>query len=501
MVFEAARPAALSASGFSVMGDVARTARRIAPALTVLGLLGPPSAAATQSPGAETTDTVAGHPVMEDLSGEPDVLEVELTAASERLELRPGSETDVYAYNGRVPGPLLLAEEGDSVVVHFTNELPEETTVHWHGIHLPARFDGSPLGAVPPGETYTYTFRLKPGSAGTYWYHPHPHHRTAWQVGMGLYGGIIVRDPDDPLPEGLEDKLLILSDNRFDEDGELDFAEEGTPQARVDERNGREGDVLFVNDEIMPTIPLRSGEVQRWRVVNASGARIYRLSLEGHDLLHAGSDGGLFEESLERDELTLANGDRAELLVRGRGEPGESTVLRSLPYDRYMPQFRPDDWDEPLELLRLEYTDEPPVEPVALPETLRSVPALDAAEAIDEFRLIRMSQGKINSKTMDIDRVDEVAERGTIEVWEVKNLVGMDHPFHIHGIQFQVLDRNGEPVDQPRWEDTVNVPAFEEVRLLVPMDHYPGKWMFHCHNLDHEDQGMMGILEVVEPGH
>ena len=456
-----------------------------------------------ESAPAQAPDTVAGHPVLEDLNDAPDVVEVELTAAPERLELEPGTETDVYAYDGQVPGPMLEAQEGDSVVIHFTNELPEETTVHWHGLHLPFEADGSPFHPVAPGETYTYAFRVEEGTAGTYWYHPHPHHRTAWQVGKGLYGGIIVRDPDDPLPEELTDRLLILSDNRFDEEGELDFAEPNTPEARVDERNGREGDVLFVNSEVEPTLEIEPGEVQRWRVVNASGARIYRLALEGHTLLHVGSDGGLFERPVEVDELVLSNGERAEFLVKG-AEDGEGTArFQDLPYDRYMPIFRPDDWEEPRDLLTLEYVEAPEGgsaqrETPEIPETLRSIPRLEE-EAADTTRPMRMSQGQINSRTMDMERVDEVAVMGTKEIWDIRNLVGMDHPFHLHGIQFQVIDRNGEPVDQPKWEDTVNVPAFEEVRILVRMDHFPGKWMFHCHNLDHEDQGMMGVLEVVEP--
>lgn len=427
-----------------------------------------------------------------DVSG---LVEVELVASESRTQLVPGVQTDVFAYNGRVPGPLLEFSEGDSVVVRFRNELPEATTVHWHGLHLPFGSDGSPFHPVEPGAEYTYAFRIHEGTAGTYWYHPHPHHRSAYQVGMGLYGAIIVRDPNDPLPSEIEERLLILSDNRLREDGSIDFAEPGSHQARVDEMNGREGDVLLVNDEILPTLSIRSGEVQRWRIVNASGARIYRLSLPGHRFLHVGSDGGLFEHPIEVDEIILANGERAELLVRGTGEPRSRTVLQTLPYNRYMTRTRPAAWQDTLDLLVLQYTDEPPAAPIQLPGTLRRIPALDSTEA-SVHRTMLLSQGKINSKTMDLDRVDEVAGLGATEIWEVENLVGMDHPFHLHGFQFQVLDRNGEPEPQPRWKDTVNVPKFESVRFIVRFDDYRGKWMFHCHILDHEDQGMMGVLEV-----
>lgn len=441
--------------------------------------------------------SVAGHSLLENLSSEPGIVEVEITASPERLSLLADTQTDVYAYNGQIPGPLLEISEGDSVIIHFQNDLDEETTIHWHGMHLPFVSDGSPFHPIQPGDSYTYTFRVHPGTAGTYWYHPHPHHRTAWQVGMGLYGGIIVRDPNDPLPDELEDKLLILSDNRFDEEGAIDFAEEGTRQFKVDEMNGREGDVLFVNDEIMPNLSIRSGDVQRWRIVNASGARIYRIGLEDHTFTHIGSDGGLFEHPEKTDEIILANGERAEVLVHGTADPGSKVTLQALPYNRYMPQWRPADWDQTRDLLTLTYTDEPSMESPEIPETLRPIPKLNRDE-VTATRVMRMSNGKINSKTMDMARVDETAELGATEIWEINNLVGMDHPFHLHGYQFQVFERNGEPVSQTKWEDTVNVPGFEDARFIVRYDNYPGKWMYHCHILDHEDQGMMGVLEVME---
>jgi len=438
---------------------------------------------------------VAGHPVLENRSSQSGVVEVHLNAAPARQSLKPGTETDVFAYNGRVPGPLLEVTEGDRVIVHFRNELPEQTTVHWHGMHLPFIADGSPFHPVAPGETFTYRFEVPEGSAGTYWYHPHPHHRTAYQVGMGLFGALIVRDPDDPLPRDLSERVLILSDHRFGEDGSLDFAEDDRRQARIDEMNGRDGDVVMVNDAVMPELSIRAGEVQRWRIINASGARIYRLGLEGHEFLHVGSDGGLFEHPEETDEILLANGERAEVLVRGTGEPGSDAVLRALPYDRYMAQWRPRDWDRPIDLATVKYSGEPPLEPTGIPDRLRPIPELDPDRAT-VVREMRMTNGKINGRTMDMSRIDEHAELGTKEVWHIRNLVGMDHPFHLHGFQFQVFERNGEAVSQRRWEDTVNVPAFEDARFVVRLDNHPGKWMFHCHNLNHEDQGMMGVLEL-----
>jgi bilirubin oxidase len=423
-------------------------------------------------------------------------VEVTLTASPARLTLQPGVTSDVFAYNGRVPGPTLEFKEGDRVVVHFRNELAEPSTIHWHGLHIPASADGSPFHPVAPGTQHDYVFTIPTGSAGTYWYHPHPHHRTGHQVAKGLYGAIIVRADDDPLPASLPERLLVLSDNRFLEDGSIDVRDPLTPSGRVDAENGREGDVVFVNGEVRPTLSIRSGEVQRWRIVNASAARIYRLSLRGHRFLHVGSDGGLFEHPVDTSEVVLAVGERVELLVRGSGSRGDRTVLEALPYDRYIPQTRPTNWREPRDLLVLQYTDASPVAPVAIPSRLRPVPALDTAR-VTAKRLMVLTQHLINGQSMDLARVDERARLGATEIWEIENLVGMDHPFHLHGFQFQVLDRNGVPEPFRSWKDVVNVPKHQTVRFIVRYDDHPGKWMYHCHILDHEDHGMMGVLEVI----
>ena len=438
----------------------------------------------------------SGPPVLlEDISAAADTVEVRLTAVPTRLSLLPGTTTEVYAYNGRVPGPTLEVREGDRVVVRFRNELPEATTVHWHGLHLPFDADGSPFHPVEPGEEYEYSFTVRPGSAGTYWYHPHPNHRTGSQVARGLYGAVIVRATDDPLPASIAEKLILLSDNRFLADGTLDLPEPHSLQARVDFENGREGDVLLVNGEILPTLHIRSGEVQRWRVLNASAGRYYRLALEGHTLLHVGNDGGLFERPVEVEEILLASAERVELLVRGTGEPGSRAVLRALPYDRYIPQTRPEDWDQPRDLLTLQYAEQPRAAPVTLPEVLRAIPPLDTAQAT-ATRVMVLTQGMINGRLMDMSRVDVSASLGATEIWQVENLVGLDHPFHLHGFQFQVLDRDGVPEPFRSWKDVVNVPRHQTVRFIVRYDNYPGNWMFHCHILDHEDHGMMGVLQV-----
>jgi FtsP/CotA-like multicopper oxidase with cupredoxin domain len=462
-----------------------------APAASGSALAGRPASLPTAA------DTLQEPPTLRNLSSVPGVVEVELTAAPARLRLVPGGPlVHVYAYNGTVPGPTLDVHEGDSVIVHFHNRLPDTTTVHWHGLHLQAADDGSPLNPVAPGGAFDYTFRVPAGYAGTYWYHPHPDKHTTFQVGMGLFGAIIIRDPHDPLAaRGIPEKLLILSDNRFNADGSIAFPDPRSIQAEIDEENGREGNVLFVNGQVMPTISIRRGEVQLWRIVNASAARVYRFSLPGQPLIHVGSDGGLFEHPRTEREILLANSGRIEVLVRGTGAPGSRVELQDLPYDRYMPQTRPADWDSTRTLLTLRVSREPAVTPVAIPSELRPIPSIDTTH-VAVRRLIVMSQGLINGKRMDLHRVDLRGRLGTTEIWDVQNVVGMDHPFHLHGFHFQVLDRDGVPEPYRSWKDLVNVPKHSEVRIVVHFADFPGKWMYHCHILDHEDEGMMGILQL-----
>ena len=440
-------------------------------------------------------DTLSVPPVLKNTSTVPGIVEMTLTAAPARLPLIPGTVSDVYAYNGTVPGPTLVVREGDRVIIHFHNALPEPSTVHWHGVHVPANADGSPLDPIAPGASHDYVFTIAPGSAGTYWYHPHPDGRSGYQIAKGLYGAIIVRDPHDPLPPSLPEKVLVLSDNRVLPDGSLDLPDPDSPAGRADMENGREGEVLLVNGQVMPTLTIRSGEVQRWRIVNASAARVFRLALPGHTFLHVGTDGGLFERPVAVSEIVLANSERIELLVRGTGAPGSRATLQTLAYDRYIPQTRPANWNRSRDVLSVRYAATSPMRAVKLPGTLRPVPALDTAQAVAR-RVLVLSQGLINGKAMDMSRVDISARLGTTEIWEIENIVGMDHPFHLHGFHFQVLDRNGVPTPNRSWKDTINVPRHETVRIIVHFDDYPGKWMFHCHILTHEDQGMMGILEL-----
>jgi bilirubin oxidase len=484
-------------------------------------------------------------------------VEVNLTAEVSRVSLLPGKETEIYSYNGGMPGPTLEVREGDNVIVHFRNNLPardteynhlNETTIHWHGIHLPEKADGNPMDPVQPGGSYDYVFTVHQGTAGTFWYHPHPHHITATQVARGLFGALIVRPAADPLA-GIPEKVLILSDNRFyhDEETEADIKDANPDNQQFDLTNGREGDYVFVNRQLNPTIAIRSGEIQRWRIINASGARFYRLNLPGHTILHVANDAGLFERAVETPPvqpdqeggILVAPSERVEILVRGTGEPGSKAILQSLPYDRYKPDTRPKgardqfgevlgilDWDQPIDLLTLQYTDETPVAPVALPESLRPVAwlrdptTLAVGETNHTIVMDDNSQLDVNGqgpKSFEIKadrsvRIDITSPFDATEIWTIVSKENLDHPFHLHGFSFQVLDRGrtigttGQPDWEtataepfPSWKDTVNIPGETWARFIIRYTNYPGRRMFHCHILNHEDHGMMGVLEVLPP--
>jgi FtsP/CotA-like multicopper oxidase with cupredoxin domain len=194
-------------------------------------------------------------------------------------------------------------------------------------------------------------------------------------------------------------------------------------------------------------------------------------------------------------EIVVANSERVELLVRGTGAPGSTTTQQALPYDRYVPQTRPLDWNVARDLLTLRYGDEPPTAPVELPSVRRRVPPIDTTKAT-ATRVMVLSQGMINGHMMNMMHADVTSRLGATEIWQIENLVGMDHPFHLHGFQFQVLDRGGVVEPFRSWKDVVNVRKHETVRFIVRYDDFAGPWMFHCHILDHEDHGMMGVLAV-----
>ncbi len=439
-----------------------------------------------------------------DLDASPNVLEVELVARAADVEYLPGKTAAVWTYNGTVPGPVLEARVGDRVIVHFRNELPEETTIHWHGVRVPAAMDGVPVlqTPVPPGGTFDYEFFV-PG-AGTFWYHPHV--RSDEQVERGLYGAIVVRGDGEPDVGG--DEVLVLDDVLVDQEGALATFEYDPAEAAMGPPMlGRQGNVILVNGRPRPRVALRPGEQRRWRLINAANARYFRLS--GVRMTLIGTDGGLLPAPRDVDELLLVPGERADVVVTAPAEHGAEVDLVTLPYDRGHGTGEA----PAANVLRLSTTHGAPVEARPLPETLRIIEPLPAPVRTRSFRLSEEVGGghaghgsggatgepvfRINGEAFP-DNAALETELGAVEEWTMINESEMDHPFHLHGFFFQVVSRGGR-AEPPAWKDTVNLRGREELVLRVRFDDHPGRWMYHCHILEHAERGMMGEIDVRAP--
>jgi FtsP/CotA-like multicopper oxidase with cupredoxin domain len=436
-----------------------------------------------------------------DLAPAENVIEFNLDARVTGLTILPGTTTPAWTYDGNVPGPLIRARVGDRIIAHFTNHLPLETTVHWHGIRLPADQDGVPghgQSAIPPGGSFDYSFVVP--DAGLFWYHPHMY--SAREAAAGLYGAILVEDAPAAAREQVEtlgdDLVLVLSDMELGPDGAL-----GDPNSGGDfgVLFGRQGNTMLVNGKVKPTIRGRAGLRQRWRIVNSATTRYYQLAMEGHTFTIVGVDGGFIERPRAGlEKIVVIPGGRADVIVEPTGAPGQKTAVRWVPYDRgYGTTFMIPEEDA----FYLQLSDDAPyVEKNALPAQLRTIAPIDTSTAI--ARSISLTKDMVDGKlVMGIDGVPASmaqpmsAKVGTTEVWSVKNDMDFDHPFHLHGFFFQPLDSvTGAALASPEWLDTYNVPQHSSVKFAVTYDDRPGIWMFHCHILDHADAGMMGMLHL-----
>jgi suppressor of ftsI len=428
--------------------------------------------------------------------GGPGTFESEITTARANVGFASGVSTEAWAYNGAVPGPLIELSEGDQFRVTLHNALTQETNIHWHGLPVPPEMDGNPMDVVQPGASFTYAFTVLPGTAGTYWYHPHPHHISHEQVFRGLTGMLIVRGPD-PVPGDIEEKHLFITDLRLDDRGAI------PPNNDGDTLNGREGNHLLVNGRERPVIRIRPGSSQRWRIVNATSARSLKLTLQNHTMVVIGTDGGLLSAPVGMGEVLLAPAERIEVVITANQGAGTNVPLLALPYDRQKvvnPGASPQ-----ITVATLAYTSDSPIVSSPVPGFLRPIAPLGAPRAIQQATFTRTApQGAItfgiNGQIFDPNRVDLIAHAGQVEEWEVTNFAGMDHPFHLHGGQFQVLSRTfgGATVPEPflAWKDTVNTVGGETVRLRV-VQNFRGIRVFHCHIMEHESHGMMGTLQVI----
>jgi FtsP/CotA-like multicopper oxidase with cupredoxin domain len=428
------------------------------------------------------------------------VFDLDLRAGRSRL--LPGTITETWGVNGPHLGPTLRASRGDEVLMRVRNGLPEATTLHWHGMHLPAVADGGPHQTIAPGATWAPSWRIEQPAA-TLWYHPHQMGRTADHVYRGVAGLFILDDPETellalPRDYGVDDIPLVIQDARLSEGGALDLSRSWISPA------GRLGDTILLNGTYDPHLEIARERV-RFRLLNASGARIYHIGFADErefDLI--ATDGGLLERPVRLDRVQLSPGERAEIVARFT--PGERAVLRSFEPDLGAGFFqgRFAGADDSFDLLQIRAASRL----APSPQTRgRLAPHVHLHEDdVARTRRFVLDGRSINGRKMDMRRIDQVVERGATEIWEVHNGSGTPHNFHPHGISFRVLPAAGGPPPPALrgWKDTIYIHPGETVRLLARFtDHAdPGSpYMFHCHLLEHEDSGMMGQFVVVAPGH
>jgi FtsP/CotA-like multicopper oxidase with cupredoxin domain len=414
------------------------------------------------------------------------VVRLELDAREVDWSFTPQARTRAWGFNGQVPGPVIHAEVGDVLEVQFTNRLPEATAIHWHGLRIPAAMDGTEMVQRPiaPGDAFTYRFRLP--DAGTFWYHPHVNETI--QLERGLYGALVVRGPQEPSLDG--ERVLVLDDVSLDNDGQLK-----PPGWLIEQHDGRQGPTRLVNGRQEPELPMAAGQIERWRLVNASSARYVRLSIGARPFQILGTDGGLIEQPVTASEVLLVPGDRIDLAV-GPFVEGEVVHLMSGRYARgTIRRSR----DERFATVRVG-----PASPsrAAIGRRLRNIERLVSGD-VTASREVHL--GVRPSLTTGVKFVvnkephhrDKPVKVGELQVWDVVNDTLMDHPFHLHGFFFQVLAVDGEPPSFRSWEDTVNVPPRSRVRIAWMPDDRVGEWMYHCHILEHHASGMMGHFAVV----
>ncbi len=425
----------------------------------------------------------------------------DLRVAAGSTEILEGVETRTWGVNGPYLGPTLRAARGDDVAVNVTNELDETTTLHWHGMHLPAEMDGGPHQPIPPGATWTPAWTVDQPAA-TLWYHAHPEGRTGLQVYRGVAGLFLVDDPPDgatslPSRYGVDDIPLVIQDKRFTDDGQFD---ESSPRFSP---FGILGEEILVNGTHDPYLPVTTTLV-RLRVLNASTARTYNLGFaDDRSFAVIATDAGLLAEPVSVDRLRVAPSERFELVVRV--SPGERVVLRSYPTrvgGGNLPR-RFAGGDDTFDLVRL--VADPQLEASrALPDRLPAPPAVEAPAGAGRRVFTFNHASRINGRAFDPERIDFTATAGSTEVWELRNTSDNQHVFHVHGVSFTVVELDGHPPppELRGLKDSVFLPPGTIARIAVPFREYTDErspYMFHCHLLAHEDHGMMGQFTVTDP--
>ena len=421
------------------------------------------------------------------------------------LDIREGSHDfgqgavdGTWGANGTYLGPTVRVDRGETVVMNVANGTEETTTLHWHGMRVPAPMDGGPHQMVPPGTTWSPTWTVDQPAA-TLWYHPHPHGRTAEQVYRGLVGLFLVDDPAAPagLPDeyGVDDVPVVVQDLSITSDGRLD------PTTGATTAVGFVGDTLAVNGTIGPYLDVTT-ELVRLRLLNASLGRVYDFAMaDGRTIWQVASDGGLLAAPVPTTGVQLSPAERAEVVVPVRA--GETVRLVSRPPDlgarlSGSALFG----SEPFDVLELRAADTLAASD-RLPDRLAEVPDPDRDEAA-RTRPFVLGGRTINGRLLDMERIDEAVPLDDAEVWAITNQTSLPHNFHVHDGQFRVLsmDAAAPPPGLAGWKDTVYVAPTTTVEILVRFtEHHDPVWpyMYHCHLMVHEDQGMMGQFVVLAP--
>jgi FtsP/CotA-like multicopper oxidase with cupredoxin domain len=441
---------------------------------------------------------------------EPDVLR----SVGGRLEMRleavlgshevAGREATTMAYNGGVPGPTLRLRPGETLRVELVNRLEQPTNLHVHGLHVSPEGNGDNVFlTVDPGRSQRYEYRLPDDHPpGVYWYHPHHHGTVADQVFGGLYGAIIVEDPDEDIAVDRE-RVMVVSDMTLDPDGSL------VDPSTMEQMMGREGELILVNGRTEPDLVGRSGERERWRIINACTSRYLGLRLPGQGARVVGRDVGRLAKDGALDDVVLAPGNRLDLVVdlaEGTSSLTADPVERGGMMGQMMRRGPMSGSGGPVTLARLRVLASGKQPPGAIPA---GPPVRDLRNAdVDGLRSITFQMGMsgmtngtggpmvftFDGEEFDAERIDQQVQIGTVEEWTIGNDSPMDHPFHLHVWPMQLLETDGQQLSAPVWLDVVNVPTRSEVRVRVAFDDFGGRTVYHCHILDHEDRGMMGTV-------
>jgi spore coat protein A len=423
----------------------------------------------------------------------------DITVREAEQRIVPGLSTRIWGYNGTFPGPTIETRRGRKTVVRLWNTLPVPVVNHLHGGRTPPESDGFPTDLVRDTRTYTYPNEQR---AATLWYHDHRMDFTGPQVWRGLAGFYLIRDDDErrlPLPSGDKEIALMISDRSFAGDGSLQYPSldptlRSPPGVRHEYMGGVLGDVMLVNGAPWPTIDVANTKY-RFRILNASNARRYELELDpapgaGHSWVQIGSDGGLLREPVSHRSLVVSPAERFDVIVDfSTYTVGTKVVLTNLQGEGTAAQIMQ------FHVARAEKDDTripSRLSPLALPDTSRASITRDF-----DFRYNRgLMNWTINGKSYDPLRIDASPKLDATEIWRLRS--DFSHPVHLHLAHFQVLSHGGRPGPYDAgYKDTVALVAGETSNILVTFTGFRGKYVFHCHNLEHEDMAMMANLEVI----